>query len=704
MPSSFLLGHILIGAPGSGKTTLAQQWCARDAQLVWISTDRIREQLYGNAEQQGDWSQVEQEALQQVAAAIAAGKTVLYDATNSLRPWRIDLLQKFAQIPSPDGSSLLWLGWHLKTPLATCTHRNQSRDRQVPQWVIDRAIQQLKAFPPCIAEGFALVETVKFKTTPEVLEPDFDWIDRKIQNLPQSLQGRHHRYKQMERHYYSDLLHFDRLLHLIKLILDYPGLGQLRHSQPDLLQKLLKVEELPAFTNAVEEISAVMLRKQGKLYADPLALQGDLHWLQENHFVNTTEVTAPLQIRPVELDPVPNSPLERPCVAAYGDAERFAILLSTLRFLVHQPFLRSEEAGTVPVQQALLEQLQQDPSVPFLALDHLRRDIENVFKPYGFLERRPMRQGYVVGSSILQPTELLQLFQILEPQAIKLEDPLALATYRKFQERLQLLKLETCTTYPVRTILNQPIMTQGSVSATALANPRNLAMLELVIQQGEKIKLRKLRGQGRHQGDPEGYLEVWPIQLGYYNIGWYLGYQCCGDGRFVFDRLDRLEGLPLGGASRSKAERLQALKQLDRLQSCCYSLFLGNDAAAQQALLSPDPQIRSQVLQTFEIWCSDAIFAFISEGTQRFAKFSMSPPLGRSISADDRRKLFHLKPSGDPQFPHRLRAEVPYWVLESDYEFLAWLTRFGAKIKVHEPQSLRDRLAQDAAAVCQLYP
>ncbi|NJR58666.1 MAG: ATP-binding protein [Cyanobacteria bacterium CRU_2_1] len=53
-----LLGHVLIGVPGSGKSTFAQQWIARSPEYIWLSTDRIRAELFGDAANQGDWEKI----------------------------------------------------------------------------------------------------------------------------------------------------------------------------------------------------------------------------------------------------------------------------------------------------------------------------------------------------------------------------------------------------------------------------------------------------------------------------------------------------------------------------------------------------------------------------------------------------------------------------------------------------------------------
>lgn len=67
--------HLLIGPPASGKTTTAAL-LAPLLQAEVFSTDRIREELYGDAAIQGHWPEVEarlHESIRQAVGARRAG-------------------------------------------------------------------------------------------------------------------------------------------------------------------------------------------------------------------------------------------------------------------------------------------------------------------------------------------------------------------------------------------------------------------------------------------------------------------------------------------------------------------------------------------------------------------------------------------------------------------------------------------------------
>ncbi|MCW5314503.1 AAA family ATPase [Nostoc sp. KVJ3] len=145
-PNSSLL--LLIGLPGSGKSTFAKQLLAEYPQMSLISTDAIRGKLFGSEALQGPWLLIWQEVERQFQQAISTENTAIFDATNAQRRHRREVIALarelgFAQITG------IWVD----TPVWLCLARNKKRSRQVPEEIILRMHRQLRDAPPSLKEG-----------------------------------------------------------------------------------------------------------------------------------------------------------------------------------------------------------------------------------------------------------------------------------------------------------------------------------------------------------------------------------------------------------------------------------------------------------------------------------------------------------------------------------------------------------------------
>jgi predicted kinase len=142
---------LLIGIPGSGKSSLADQLQQFGYRV--ISTDQIRAQLFGDPAIQGDWPQIWAEVERQLrtVSQTQAGLAV-YDATNVRRQGRRQLIRLAQSIGFTE-----IIGLWLHPPLRLCLERNRQRWRQVPEAVIRRMERQLWSAPPKRAEGLDLL-------------------------------------------------------------------------------------------------------------------------------------------------------------------------------------------------------------------------------------------------------------------------------------------------------------------------------------------------------------------------------------------------------------------------------------------------------------------------------------------------------------------------------------------------------------------
>ncbi|WP_235620761.1 AAA family ATPase [Halothece sp. PCC 7418] len=676
----------MIGCPSSGKSTLARQIQQENPQYQIISTDQIRAKLFGDETIQGNWSQVEAQVYAAIDQALQAGIPIIYDATNAKRVWRMGLLQKLRQYADVD-----WMGWYLKTPLETCLQWNQQRDRQVPESVIEQMSHGLKQFPPDDGEGFTALHTLK----PDTPDSWLQQVNERISQLPKTKINRNNRNRPLTFHSYSRLLDFERLMYLIRLLIQYPGLGNLQTTAPEVIQEVFGQQQ--EFPDEIEEICAFLAKIADPLYANPQAVAQDLQWLEQNGLLGGKDIKQPLALSVYQDQ---NDPTHQ-----YSDIEPFSRLINTIRLILHDPFIRESGSTTL---KSFVARLHTEGLIKHQAEDkqisNLRKDIEKVLKPYEILPHFSMRRGYFTGTAILSFPDLVKVFRLLESQAKSLEDPESLEVYELFQERMQWSQLADTQSYPVRAIHNRNIVNLEKLSPSALA--RNMKKLEAAIAQGQLLELGRIAGSVRYQSGKDNYFFAYPLQLVFHNIGWYLGlerYDGENQGLLQFERVDRLFLGHTPYQKRPLAEQWSALKRLRKLYECSGGIYLGKDVKQQQCYLSRDTSQRKLAEVRVELWFNDAMFRFISEGTKRFPLKQMK--MSKSFNADLNRSnktLFILKKSNDPHFPHRYQVKLPCWCVD-DYDFHRWILGFGGQVKVITPDSLKTIIQQKGTAIAQLY-
>ena len=150
MTQSPLRCHLLIGPPGSGKTTLARDLApllkseSGEPALV-LSTDAIRAELFGDAGVQGPWEEIRTLMLQRLKEAVE------------------------------------WIGWWLTTPLPTCLEWAARRERAVARLLhvcgglyFGKELEAQLAIMPAEPSGRSSIpgrewfETLRFSCTPHV--------------------------------------------------------------------------------------------------------------------------------------------------------------------------------------------------------------------------------------------------------------------------------------------------------------------------------------------------------------------------------------------------------------------------------------------------------------------------------------------------------------------------------------------------------
>ena len=83
----------------------------------------------------------------------------------------------------------------------------------------------------------------------------------------------------------------------------------------------------------------------------------------------------------------------------------------------------------------------------------------------------------------------------------------------------------------MRVFADRSIVHPELVSSDSLALPHQAEKLEAAIEANQRVVLQRYAASARHAESPEGELRVWPLQLVFHNIGWYLAYEEDGIGQ-----------------------------------------------------------------------------------------------------------------------------------------------------------------------------
>jgi len=144
--------EVLVGIPGSGKTTFAAHRRSHTPALHIVSTDVIREQLYPGYEEGRirhhfiDHRLIFRLAYHELSDALQQGHDVLFDATS------LTVRRRHKLILLGRRYGAMIIAHYFPIPLGVAFHRNRGRARQVPRGAMMQMAGLLE--PPTTAEGF----------------------------------------------------------------------------------------------------------------------------------------------------------------------------------------------------------------------------------------------------------------------------------------------------------------------------------------------------------------------------------------------------------------------------------------------------------------------------------------------------------------------------------------------------------------------
>ena len=388
---------------------------------------------------------------------------------------------------------------------------------------------------------------------------------------------------------------------------------------------------------------------------------------------------------------------KKPTPHAYADRLTFDRIMLLIATLVNHPGIGYSDTETSDgkYHDALLEvrsQLQKiaaEFSIEFPenypATPTIRKDLETL-RNYGILDKRMYRSGYYLGTGAMTREELQVAFQALASQAKNQGNAQVRRIYEKLTKLLRGLDIELKGElfYPVRQHLNRAIIYTDPVEMLDRQKNQNtlfhkLEIVETAIVRGQAIELYREKdyyGKGNI-----GLRRIWPLQLIYHDIAWYLICQDCENGHFTVERVNRFSDHCeiIDPEGRGLAAQEQNLKIAQKLLKNGWGLYLGKPEQ-QQAELEGTLKLQKVKVRFFE-----KVIGFILEGDRRHPR--------QKIKEGPRDSSGNL-------------LYVDYWIDLPDRslnEFSLWVNKHMDSAQVLSPPSLVEKHRQAARDLAARY-
>lgn len=143
---------LLVGAPGSGKSTVREQLLKQYPDLKVISMDDRRKELTGDTNNQSKNPEVFKWHLRELSKVMEARQNTLIDGTNSTRKLR----KMLWDIARRNGA--LCSAIYFDLPLSTLLARNASREKKVPDDVVLRFYKTLQSVTAFEADLIQIID------------------------------------------------------------------------------------------------------------------------------------------------------------------------------------------------------------------------------------------------------------------------------------------------------------------------------------------------------------------------------------------------------------------------------------------------------------------------------------------------------------------------------------------------------------------
>lgn len=321
------------------------------------------------------------------------------------------------------------------------------------------------------------------------------------------------------------------------------------------------------------------------------------------------------------------------------------------------------------------------PSVPTL-----RKDL-NTLRKYGILDQRMYRWGYYLGTGAMSIEELKVALNALFAQVKFQGHPQVKLIYQSLEKRLRGLDMQMQGElfYPVRQHLNRAIVYTDPEEMINTSNNKDnlyhqIPLLEKAISQGQTIEIS--RQSSPYNKNRIGMMQIYPLQLIYHDIAWYLLYEYCETKHFAIGRVNRFANYckPSDDKPRGVTAQAESLKQAYRLIEQGWGLKLGDVEEQRLELAGELP------LTTVKVRFYHPVATFILEGDKRHPTQKIT-------------KVIKDKSTGE-------LVCVDYTVIlprRSFDEFMLWVHRYMDSVKIISPPQLVKRHREAAQKLFERY-
>lgn len=388
---------------------------------------------------------------------------------------------------------------------------------------------------------------------------------------------------------------------------------------------------------------------------------------------------------------------KKPLLHPYADRLTFERLLLLIATLVQYPGVGCCDSLAAETQKhhnaldAVQAKLRQVAAAMKIELPEgypttptIRKDLQTL-RDYGILDRRMYRWGYYLGTGAMNLEQLKVAFNAIASQAEYQRDPQVRQIYQILEQRLRGLDLDSNGDffYPVRAYLNRPIIYTDPNDMIAKGKYQHtlfhcLDTVENAIAQGQLIELYRHSEPYQQQ---TGYLQVYPLQLFYHDIAWYLLYEEDKTQHLVVERLDRFKAhcQIINAQERGQKAQRENLKIAQKLMKAGWGIYLGQPEEQQLERIGKLP------FEQVKVRFFPPITTFIREGECRHP--SQEIILGKKDKSGNYIHVDYLV-----KLPKR-----------SFHEFSRWVYRYMGNALVLAPEELVEKHRQEAQDLANRY-